>query len=78
MRKSKTTHVCKACKSKINPVIKKQGLFLIEIIIWILALFIMPSTGGASILIAIGYSIFRLLSRKVVCTKCGSDEISLK
>ena len=76
-KKAKTTHVCITCTSYMNPVIKKQGLFLIEIIIWILALFIMPSTGGVSILIAVGYSAFRLLSKKMVCSKCGSSDIVL-
>lgn len=77
-KKKKTTHVCITCTAYVNPVIKKQGLFLIEIIIWILALFLMPSTAGFSILIPVAYSIFRLLSKKMVCPKCGSVDIVLK
>lgn len=76
-KKSRTTHTCKSCKSKINPIIKKQGLFLIEIIIWILALFIVPQTAGLSVLVAVAYSVFRLLTKKIVCSKCGSEDIVL-
>ena len=76
-KKVKTTHVCITCTSYVNPSFKKQGFFLIEIIIWILALFIMPSTAGVSILIPIAYSVFRLVSKKIVCPKCGSADIVL-
>lgn len=76
-KKVKTTHVCVTCTSYINPVVKKQGLFLIEIIIWILALFITPQTAGFSILIAVAYSVFRLLSKKMVCPMCKSADIVL-
>lgn len=74
-KKVKTTHVCITCTSYVNPVVKKQGFFLIEIIIWILALFIMPSTASFSILIPIAYSVFRLLSKKTVCPKCLSSDV---
>ncbi|MFT5662472.1 MAG: hypothetical protein ACI9TV_003129 [Sulfurimonas sp.] len=74
-KKVKTTHVCITCTSYVNPVVKKQGFFLIEIIIWILALFLMPSTAGTSIFIAVSYSVFRLLSKKIVCPKCRSTDI---
>lgn len=70
-----STHLCKGCKSYMNPRIKKQGLFLIEIIIWILALLIVAQTAGVSVLIAIAYSVFRFLSKKVLCSKCGSENI---
>ena len=76
-KKAKTTHVCLTCTGYIIPVVKKQGLFLIEIIIWILALFLMPSTAGFSILIAVAYSVFRLLSKKMICSKCRSTDIVL-
>ena len=74
-KKVKTTHVCITCTSYVNPVVKKQGFVLIEIIIWILALFIMPSTAGFSILVPVAYSVFRLLSKKMVCPKCRSCDI---
>ncbi len=77
-KKLKTTHKCTSCKSHVNPVIKKQGTFLIEIIIWILTLFIVPQTAGASVLIAVAYSVFRLLSKKIICPKCASEDIILK
>lgn len=76
-KKEKTTHVCLTCSTYVKPVMKKQGLFLIEIIIWILALFLMPSSAGFSVLVAVAYSIFRLLSKKLVCTKCGSSDVAL-
>jgi len=76
-KKIKTTHVCTKCTSSINPIVKKQGLFFIEVAVWILSLFIVPQTAGASILIAVGYSAFRLLSKKMVCPKCKSDDIIL-
>ena len=56
---------------------KKQGLFLIEIIIWILALFIVPQTAGASVILAVVYSVFRLASKKMICPKCNSADIVL-
>ena len=74
-KKIKTTHVCTKCTASINPVVKKQGLFFIEVAIWILSLFIVPQTAGASIFIAVGYSAFRLLSKKMVCPKCKSTDI---
>lgn len=77
-KNSRATHVCKTCKSKMNPIINKQGIFLIEIIIWILALFIVPQTAGLSIFVAVAYSAFRLLSKKIVCSQCGSEDIVLK
>lgn len=76
-KKIKTTHVCTKCTSSINPIVKKQGLFFIEVAVWILSLFIVPQTAGASILIAVGYSAFRLFSKKMVCPKCKSDDIIL-
>jgi len=76
--KIRSTHLCKSCKSYTNPIIKKQGAFLIEIIIWILALFIVAQTAGFSVLIAIGYSVFRFFTKKTVCSECGSENISLK
>lgn len=76
--KFKRTHLCNTCNSYTNPRIKKQGLFLIEIIIWILALFIVPQTTGLSVLVAVAYSAFRLLTKKVLCSKCGSEDIVLK
>lgn len=76
-KKEKTTHVCTECHAPIFPVVKKQGLFFIEVAIWILSLFIVPQTAGASVVIAVGYSAFRLLSKKMVCPKCKSDNIVL-
>jgi Zn finger protein HypA/HybF involved in hydrogenase expression len=76
-KKIKTTHVCTECHSSIFPVVKKQGLFFIEVAVWILSLFITPQTAGVSVLIAIGYSAFRLWSKKMVCPKCKSDDIIL-
>lgn len=75
-KKIKTTHVCTKCAASINPVVKKQGLFFIEVAIWILSLFIIPQTAGISIFIAIGYSAFRLLSKKMICPKCKSADIT--
>ena len=74
-KKIKTTHVCTKCTTSINPIVKKQGLFFIEVAVWVLSLFIAPQTAGASVLIAIGYSAFRLLSKKMVCPKCKSSDI---
>ena len=76
-KKIKTTHVCAECHRSIIPVVKKQGLFFIEVAIWILSLFIVPQTAGVSLLIAVGYSVFRLLSKKMICPKCKSDDIVL-
>lgn len=76
--KLRSTHLCKSCNSYTNPIIKKQGLFLIEIIIWILALLIVAQTAGFSVLVAVAYSVFRFLSKKVICSKCGSENIVLK
>lgn len=76
-KKIKTTHVCVKCHASIFPVVKKQGLFFIEVAIWILSLFIVPQTAGASLFIAVGYSVFRLLSKKMVCPKCKSNDIVL-
>ena len=73
--KIKTTHVCVECHASIFPVVKKQGLFFIEVAIWILSLFIVPQTAGVSVLIAVGYSTFRLLSKKMICPKCKSTDI---
>ena len=77
-KKEKTTHVCLTCSAYVNPIVKKQGFFLIEIIIWILALFIVPQTAGASVLVAVAYSVFRLVSKNMVCPKCKSVDVSLK
>ena len=76
-KKIKSTHVCTKCTASINPVVKKQGLFFIEVAIWVLSLFIVPQTAGVSIFIAVGYSAFRLLSKKMVCSKCSSSAIVL-
>ena len=75
--KLNSTHLCKACNSYTNPRIKTQGSFLIEIIIWILALFIVAQTAGFSVLVAVAYSIFRLVTKKKLCSKCGSEDIIL-
>ena len=74
-KKIKTTHVCTKCTASINPMVKKQGLFFIEVAVWILSLFIVPQTAGTSIFIAVGYSAFRLLSKKMICPKCKSTDI---
>lgn len=74
-KKIKTTHVCTKCTASINPIVKKQGLFFIEVAIWVLSLFIVPQTAGTSIFIAVGYSAFRLLSKKMICPKCKSTDI---
>ena len=37
----------------------------------------MPVTAGVSIFIAVAYSVFRLLSKRMVCSKCGSTDIVL-
>ena len=76
-KKIKPTHVCLTCTGYVIPVVKKQGLFLIEVIIWILALFIVPQTAGTSILVSVAYSAFRLLSKKMVCPKCRSTDVAL-
>ena len=76
--KLRSTHLCKACNSYTNPIIKKQGSFLIEIIIWILALFIVAQTASFSVLVAVAYSAFRLLTKKITCSKCASEDIILK
>lgn len=76
-KKVKTTHVCITCTGYVTPVVKKQGFFLIEIIIWILALFIVPQSAGLSILVAVAYSAFRLLSKQTVCPNCSSKNIVL-
>ena len=75
--KLKSTHLCKVCNSYTNPRIKPQGSFLIEIIIWILALFIVVQTAGFSVIVAAAYSVFRLLTKKKLCSKCGSEDIIL-
>lgn len=75
-RNIKTTHVCASCTASINPQIKKQGLFFIEVAIWILCLFIVPQTAGASVFIAVAYSAFRILSKKQICPKCKSSDIA--
>ena len=74
-KKIKPTHVCVECHASIFPVVKKQGFFFIEVAIWILSLFIVPQTAGTSIFIAVGYSAFRLLSKKMICPKCKSTDI---
>jgi len=74
-KKIKTTHVCTKCTASINPMVKKQGLFFIEVAVWILSLLIIPQTAGTSIFIAVGYSAFRLLSKKIICPKCKSTAI---
>ena len=74
-KKIKTTHICTKCTASINPIVKKQGLFFIEVAIWVLSLFIVPQTAGTSIFIAVGYSAFRLLSKKMICPKCKSTDI---
>ena len=76
-KKIKPTHVCVECHASIFPIVKKQGLFFIEVAIWILSLFIVLQTAGVSVLIAVGYSAFRLLSKKMVCSRCKSDNIVL-
>jgi len=34
-------------------------------------------TAGISVLVAVAYSVFRLLSKKMVCSRCGSSDIVL-
>ncbi|WP_292663274.1 hypothetical protein [Nitratifractor sp.] len=69
------THVCGNCHSKITPLKKNSGSFVIEIIVWVAALLLAKPTLGLSILIAFGYSVYRFTSAKTVCPVCGSENV---
>jgi len=53
--------VCTVCEARGTPVMHTKGSFLIELFLWLC--FIVPG---------LIYSIWRLATKKHVCSKCGS------
>jgi len=56
--------ICKVCGHIGKPKKKAPGNILIEVALWLL--FIIPG---------LIFSIYRMISKKSVCAKCGSSEL---
>ncbi|OGM97322.1 MAG: hypothetical protein A2735_03060 [Candidatus Yanofskybacteria bacterium RIFCSPHIGHO2_01_FULL_41_21] len=70
--------ICGSC-GHTNPAKRvTRGTFLAEITLWVTALFLLfaiPFIGGVLIVIAIVYSVWRLLSRRTKCQYCGNTNL---
>lgn len=72
---SKTTHICTVCNSMVIPEKKAPGSSTLELAIWEAALLAALFTFGISFLLALGYSIYRMIKTEKVCPECTSKEI---
>ena len=72
---SKTTHICTVCNSTVIPEKQAPSSSTLELAIWEAALLSALFTFGISFLLALGYSIYRRINTKNVCSECASKEI---
>lgn len=75
--KTRRTHemarmeVCTMCGYAGSSVLSSKGSFLMEVGVWLLCFFAVAFAGLVALLVALGYSIYRLVSREKVCPSCG-------
>ncbi len=62
-------HLCTRCLEQIKPKSSVKGSFGVELLIWLSVVFWIPL-----VIAAIGYSLWRLVSKGKVCPACGSTE----
>jgi hypothetical protein len=65
-------YICTNCETIDDFRTNTKGSFFAEIFIWIFSFYFSIMTHWSIMLIAIGYSVWRLSSRSVVCSACGS------
>lgn len=68
-------YICAHCGT-VNDVKKvNKGTLMTEVAVWILALITAAFTYGATLFMAIVYSIWRLFNHDRICNACGKDEL---
>ena len=75
MNTSTGSHVCTICHSIITPKKINQGSALVELFVWIISLILITFTAGISILLAVAFSIWRVVSKKNICPECKAVDI---
>ena len=69
------SHVCKSCHSIMIPKSKVRGMFAVELLLWLVGLFLAPATAGVSLIIGLSYSVWRHMNKTQFCPVCGSTEV---
>lgn len=73
------SHVCNECGLSTKPKKVNKGKFIIEIIPYIIGIFLLflgiSTIALLSFIIGFIYTFYRFFSRKLVCSHCGSEKI---
>ena len=72
---TKPTHICTICNSAVIPEKQAPSSSTLELAIWEAALLSALFTFGISFLLALGYTVYRMIKTKKVCPECASKEI---
>lgn len=75
MKQEEGSHVCTVCHSIIKPNKTSKSSFLMEAIVWIICLIAMPFSIGVSLVPAILFSLWRMISKIIICPECQAIEI---
>lgn len=67
--------ICAHCGTQNKIKYQAQGSLLGEVALWFLMVIAAPFTVGISIVIAIGFSLWRATDKKKICAECGHDEL---
>ena len=70
--------ICSSCGHANSAKRVTRGTFLAEVALWLVAIFlifVIPLIGGVLIVVAIIYSVWRLLSRRTECRHCGNTNL---
>lgn len=69
------TMLCKLCGTRMNPISHTPGSLIVELLIWIVCVYVAVRASVIALVVAIIYSGWRLGSRRKVCPSCRSAEI---
>ena len=75
MNKERGSHVCTVCHSIVIPDKQYKGTFAMELFVWIGAILLVAFTSGVSLIVAIAYSLWRIVNKPKVCPACKAKEI---
>jgi hypothetical protein len=69
----KELFICTSCETIDDFQWRTSGSFFVEVILWILTIYLSILIHWFFLFLGGGYSLWRITSRKVVCRACGSD-----
>lgn len=67
--------ICAHCGTTDKIKLQAQGSLLGEVALWFLMVIAAPFTAYISIIIAIGFSLWRAMDKKKICAACSHDEL---